>query len=433
MDRKWYDFSPTQDEFDTEDSQQELDKSVIMQWNKRHQKEQEPEYKLTGLKFNEYSRIAHICFQKETLRRNIVKYEQRNYQKRPIYGKWKAKTTNIKKTLKLTNEVLESLWENDDELIAEYCEEIIEYIGKEYLRPSWYIIGLLEDERDEEIKVITAMFDSKQSSEIDILNSLQREFVSIDQRRQTLFFQAAENEQEEKTLSRKLRQCSEKKRTVVYVTLSIITLGIYSIFHSQKHMARIKHRLESTRETAATQKEKIASYDEQLSDIIQKIQACNSNIAKNDEQKQNEILSVNQAYAKRISLVEPLPSEISTVSRSEFIPLRTVCGMNDEKVVGCYVIRNRENGKCYVGQSKDVMKRICKQHFNGTKPNNAAFFEDYYSYMHQSNTSIEDLSDLFEVRIIPLDTKSDLDEIERELIETYDSFENGYNRTKGNV
>ena len=100
--------------------------------------------------------------------------------------------------------------------------------------------------------------------------------------------------------------------------------------------------------------------------------------------------------------------------------------MNYDKIVGCYVIRNVKNGKCYVGQSKDVMKRVCKQHFDGTKVKNIIFAEDYYS------SSTKNKEDLFEVRIIRLKTKDELDRTEKDLIEQYDAFTHGYNSTGGN-
>lgn len=98
--------------------------------------------------------------------------------------------------------------------------------------------------------------------------------------------------------------------------------------------------------------------------------------------------------------------------------------MEYEKIVGCYIIRNKEKDKYYVGQSKDVIKRL-KQHFKGTIPNNIIFAEDYYS-------SSMDKSDLFEVKILPCATKDDLDRTEKQLIEKYDAFNSGYNGTNGN-
>lgn len=101
-------------------------------------------------------------------------------------------------------------------------------------------------------------------------------------------------------------------------------------------------------------------------------------------------------------------------------------GIEYQKVIGCYIIHNRENGKYYVGQSKDVHKRL-KQHFTGTVPKNVIFAEDYYL----SNFSNKE--DLFEVKILPCTTKDELDKTEKELIELYDAKNNGYNGTSGNT
>ena len=79
----------------------------------------------------------------------------------------------------------------------------------------------------------------------------------------------------------------------------------------------------------------------------------------------------------------------------------------------------------YVGQSKDVYKRI-KQHFHGTVPKNVIFAEDYYL------SNIENKEKLFEIKIIPCETKDELDKLERELIIEYDALNNGYNGTSGN-
>ena len=89
------------------------------------------------------------------------------------------------------------------------------------------------------------------------------------------------------------------------------------------------------------------------------------------------------------------------------------------------MIRNREKDKYYVGQSKDVMKRI-RQHFKGTVPANVIFAEDYYT------STFINKEDLFEVKIIPCETKDELDDTERDLIKKYDSFQSGYNGTGGN-
>lgn len=93
---------------------------------------------------------------------------------------------------------------------------------------------------------------------------------------------------------------------------------------------------------------------------------------------------------------------------------------------GCYVIRNTENNKIYVGQSKDIANRI-SQHFDiNCKPLNHIFFEDYY------NSKLKNKEYLFEVRFEACATKDELDSKEKELIERYNSFNYEYNGTRDN-
>ena len=132
---------------------------------------------------------------------------------------------------------------------------------------------------------------------------------------------------------------------------------------------------------------------------------------------------VSRIYNQERSKVHVLSDEIEL---DEFIPLVDLAGYEKEKIIGCYVIRNVELNKYYVGQSKDVLKRVTQQHFKGTEPKNIIFAKDYYNSKINKDR-------LFEVKIIPLDTKDELDAMEKELIEEYDSFNNGYNGTAGNT
>ncbi len=105
--------------------------------------------------------------------------------------------------------------------------------------------------------------------------------------------------------------------------------------------------------------------------------------------------------------------------------MKNFIGLEYEKIIGCYIIHNIEKDRYYVGQSKDIMRRI-KQHFKGTMPNNIIFAEDYY------NSQNSDKSNIFEIRIIQLETKDELDKTEAQLIEEYDANVTGYNSTRGN-
>lgn len=149
-----------------------------------------------------------------------------------------------------------------------------------------------------------------------------------------------------------------------------------------------------------------------------------SDIAERKESYEKEIEERKTIYNEKLSKAKTLID--SAEPNGDFALLKYYNGLEYEKIIGIYIIHNRENDKYYVGQSKDVLKRL-KQHFNGTVPRNIIFAEDYY------HSHFENLEDLFEVQIIRCETKDELDALERELIYKYDSCNNGYNSTKGNI
>lgn len=89
---------------------------------------------------------------------------------------------------------------------------------------------------------------------------------------------------------------------------------------------------------------------------------------------------------------------------------------------GIYIIWNRTKNKYYVGQSKDLYKRIFTQHFAASAKDvkNIIFAKDWYD------------NDKFYFKYILIETKDELDSTEKNYIELYDSFRNGYNNTGGN-
>lgn len=89
------------------------------------------------------------------------------------------------------------------------------------------------------------------------------------------------------------------------------------------------------------------------------------------------------------------------------------------KFVGCYLIYNSSKKMCYVGQSTNVYNRLY-QHFT-----NKGCDQVYSDYMDGDN---------FKITVFPLSKSSyfTLDELERNLINRYDAYTNGYNKTMGN-
>lgn len=95
------------------------------------------------------------------------------------------------------------------------------------------------------------------------------------------------------------------------------------------------------------------------------------------------------------------------------------------RIRGVYVLTDAKSGKSYVGQSRDVRKRITKQHFleegGAIVCKNVDFKEDFE----------EDRIGSWSVLII--ESQGDLNLLERETIRKLDSAGSGYNKTIGNI
>lgn len=108
--------------------------------------------------------------------------------------------------------------------------------------------------------------------------------------------------------------------------------------------------------------------------------------------------------------------QVKTVTPEEFFEIKSL--FNGD-VVGAYVIHNQTKNKYYVGQATRLLFRI-NQHFTGH--GNGDVYADYK------------YGDDFAIKIVKLSNSgySDLDKLEKDLIEKYDAYNSGYNKTSGN-
>ncbi len=108
-----------------------------------------------------------------------------------------------------------------------------------------------------------------------------------------------------------------------------------------------------------------------------------------------------------------------------FKPIEAVLNNIDSyrMMKGVYIIWNKTKNLYYVGQSKNLMKRIAQEHFDWKTGmcKNPHFMNHY---------NID--KDEFLISIILLNTKDELDATEKNYINMFDSFHNGYNKTSGN-
>lgn len=119
-----------------------------------------------------------------------------------------------------------------------------------------------------------------------------------------------------------------------------------------------------------------------------------------------------------------LTSGTQEIPAEEFMAMREVKEgrrkiSNQSDFTGIYIIHNVTKGMYYVGQSKNVLKRI-SAHFGGSGNG------DVYADLKYG--------DRFTVRAVPLAGSgyANLDALERDAIQTYGACEHGYNKNKGN-
>lgn len=107
----------------------------------------------------------------------------------------------------------------------------------------------------------------------------------------------------------------------------------------------------------------------------------------------------------------------NTITPEQFFKLRKLITGD---MVGVYVIYNKNRKMHYVGQATRLFFRV-NQHFTGH--GNGDVYGDYKRG-----------KDKFTIKLIPLVNSGyyDLDLLEKDMIEKYDAYTHGYNKTKGN-
>lgn len=402
-------------------TKREKSNTTLINSHKGNEKEKPPQYHLDSVEFNLDTRISRIEFTQVQEYRTIQRYITQNYVKYPIYSDWKLKTKQIKKTVKLTNLTLESLNTHKDFLIRSFAEEIIVKLNNEELFPSWFLRLNLTREFDENLQVLDteyANYKNNQQSKIkfenDTIATQTNELEKLHKSLRQLEKKLTKNEN-------RLKKISCKKNSLLK---GLLTFGIYAYLISQRRKNKLCQKsnkltlkieevnllIKGKDNIIATSKQKIHNYDNQIKEKEKEIKV----------KKDCETASYNE----KISFIHPLENIVEV--DTDFFPLKLFSGFEYERILGCYIIHNKEKDKYYVGQSKDVMKRL-KQHFKGTVPKNQIFAEDYYT------SQFDNKEDLFEIKIIKCETKDELDRVEKQLIYEYDSWNIGYNGTSGNI
>lgn len=134
-----------------------------------------------------------------------------------------------------------------------------------------------------------------------------------------------------------------------------------------------------------------------------------------------EIVLVRRGKAKRRARMDTLMSRSSDVTPEEFLANRMWLPDKGEKgdFTGIYVLHNLTQDEYYVGQSVHVLQRV-RQHFTGH--GNGDVYADWK------------MGDRFTIQTVSLvgSGYNNLNDLEREAIDVYHAYDNGYNRTSGN-
>lgn len=383
------------------------------------EKELPIQYELESVDFEPNTRLATIQIKSTKKYRTIDRYVTQNYVRYPVYSFWKTKTSHITKKIKLTNQNLENLNAHSDELIRQFADEIILSLHDDTLIPSWLVRKIVDNEYFEslgnynkQIGELNKTFERRVEADNIAISEFTPQLQALAKQRDKLNLTIIK-------LSNKIKKIKDHKPRLI---LSIITLGINAFLFSNYRERKLQRKLEEKRESLNNVQSEIDSINNEIKDIraAQDIGKTKKNKDISDiRHKINELVKIHD---EELRLIEPLSI---TVETSDFTPLKRFIGLEYQKIIGCYIIHNTERDKYYVGQSKDVMKRL-RQHFKGTVPNNMIFAEDYF------NSKLSSKDDIFEIKIIPLSTKDELDSNEARLIVEYEANTKGYNSTKGN-
>ncbi|MFA6755736.1 MAG: GIY-YIG nuclease family protein [Bacilli bacterium] len=376
---------------------------------------------LDNVEFDKDTRNTRIDFILTTEYKTIDKYVTRDYVRYPIYSDTKSKQKTITKKVKLTNEVLENLNNNTDPYISKFCKKIILGLKDLDLIPSWFAKELISSQYQEDLKNEKSYYYGNKCTFNEAANdnnkTIESNLEKID-----LYKVLIINENNKKAKQQKKKDKIQKRKPLIWIY--ICTFGFYFFFCSKSALNKVNNKINEYDLT-------IKHYDEIVNTATNENIVCKNNLISLEKRLKKEetnhdlrVLKIEEKFKKDFTSIEMLPQQIEC-NKTGFTPLKLLVGLPYKKIVGCYVIHNKENDKCYVGQSKDVIKRL-NQHFHNTKPKNIVFAEDYY------NSSIDNRDNLFEIKIYPLSTKNELDDTERELIKKYDSMDNGYNSTTGN-
>ena len=334
--------------------------------------------KMTYCSFDKRTNKLLFTIKQYTHTPKIARYEQVNYVRYPIYEGYSERIKVIKKFDKVINP--------------------IKFVSEDILKldlEKRFILSIIE-----KISIIPEW--RKKEIELEKIFNL----INATKRRKRNYHN------EKKGYSFKKTNFNEKPSNFwLRLFFSFFTFGLSFIigYNSKKNALWNKKINKQNKEWNTSHKTKI---DQENSLLLKEIESFNK--------KMDNIISFNwnlyrQTKNKEINYrykeTDDGWREIKHSSDFSFSYL------NDKK--GVYIIWNKTKDKHYVGQSKNLGKRL-NQHFSNGEVRNVIFAKDWYS------------NDYFCYKFYFCQTKDELDLLEKQKIDEFFAFDRGYNSTGGN-
>ena len=341
------------------------------------------------LSFDPQTSRLYVLILNYDKRPKITRYIQRNYERTPIYGGYSEKTRKVKEINKVIfpKKFLEEELEKMD-ISLDFKLEIFQCISSkidDYV-PFWI----------------------KKEMDIEEFNNEKQKLQDEIQKNNNLLL-SYNNKLENLARRKSLTNATRKvKSSVFHLIFGIILLPI---------LIGIILLATYTSQTKATNnveenKKAINEYDNFNAYFMRE----QKRISVSNNSNENKILEIE------LQIVELRNQEFKFIEDEEgFIDLRKAINFSHKEIIkGVYIIWNKTKNIYYVGQSKDINKRLFTQHFKKGDVSNIIFAKDWFN------------NDEFAYKIIQLETKDELDACEKEYISKYNCFGSGYNKTSGN-
>lgn len=332
---------------------------------------------LASISFDKRSNKLFFIIKHYHRKPKITRYVTSNYVREPIYEDYSERTRVVKKfdrvinPIKFVNEEILKL--NIDKTI------ILQIIDEIAIIPEWV-------KKERELKAL--------AQQIEIYTDLFRNF-----------------EEEKISYNFKKTNLPEQAHNFwICFFFGLLVAFISFIGFVSKKQALINKQINARNKEINAQHKIII--DQKNFEILQAIKANNKEVTARIDKLNNKM---NEVKNREIKVI--------TTDNEGWIDLKDASIFSYPDVTnkkGVYIIWNKTKDKHYVGQSRNMSKRLA-QHFKNGEVKNIIFAKDWYD------------GDYFCYRYYFCNTIDELYSLEKRYIAEYLAFEKGYNSTNGNT